>query len=124
MQTPEDICPDFPDWPNSWEGVEEDLPYGQGLLKVMRPFIEYLIAEGLSHRTIRNHMNNLWLLGGEIIRAVSLDDDYMSPPIEKLRRSVDRLGGPACRHLDSQRQEELYHATCKKLYKFMEANSK
>ena len=119
MQAPEDICPDFPEWPDSWEGVEEDVPYGEGLLAVLRPFVEHLILEGLRDRTIRNHMDNLWLLGGEIIRAISIDDNYKMPPIEKLRESVDELGGPICRHLTSPREEQSYNATCKKLHKFL-----
>ena len=39
MQTPEHICPDFPEWPERWHGVKEDIPYGQGLLDAMRPFV-------------------------------------------------------------------------------------
>jgi len=34
MNTPEDICPDFPEWPESWRGVQKDIPYGQGILNV------------------------------------------------------------------------------------------
>jgi len=26
MKTPEDICPDFPEWPQRWRGVEDDVP--------------------------------------------------------------------------------------------------
>jgi hypothetical protein len=74
MKRPEDICPDFPRWPESWMGTKEDIPFGQGLVDSMRPFVEDLIARGLSDKTIRRHMDNLWLLGGEIIRDVSMAD--------------------------------------------------
>ena len=122
MKAPEDICPDFPEWPERWRGVEQDVPYGQGILDVMRPFVMHLIAKGLKKRTIRNHMDNLWLLGGEIIRDVSEDDQYHVPPIKALRDSVYSDGGPYCRHIDSEREMNSYDATCRKLHKFLETN--
>ncbi|GEM_PF-471381 len=119
MQTPEDICPDFPEWPESWHGEKEDIPYGQGLLDAMRPFVIYLISSGLKKKTIRNHMDNLWLLGGEIIRSVSMFDRYDIPPAENLMRNVDEEGGPLCRHIHSEEHQKSYDATCRKLHKFL-----
>ena len=121
MKTPEDICPDFHEWPDRWHGVKKDIPYGQGLLDVMRPFVIHLISRGLKEMTIRNHMDNLWLLGGEIIRSVSMSDEYDIPPVENLQRNVDEEGGPYCRHLHSEAQEKSYDATCRKLHKFLAA---
>jgi len=120
MTTPEDICPDFPEWPDRWHGLAKDIPYGQGILEAMRPFVEHLIAKGLKDKTIRRHMDNLWLLGGEIIRKVNTYDQYDVPPEEMLRRSVDSEGGPSCRHLDSESAMDSYDATCRKLHKFLE----
>jgi hypothetical protein len=102
MKTPEEICPDFPEWPDRWMIVEKDKAYGQGLLDAMRPFVEHLIAMKLKKKTIRTHMDNLWLLGGEIIRSVHIYQEYNVPPIEKLRDSVDSKGGPYSQHLDSE----------------------
>ena len=121
MKTPEDIYKDFPKWPKSWMGIKEDVAYGQGILQVMRPFIERLIADGLSDKTIKRHMDNLWLLGGEIIRDVSMDEEYdkISPP-DKLRKSVGPDGGPYCRHLDSDSQMRSFDSTCRKLHRFLE----
>jgi len=51
-------------------GGEEDIPYGKGLVNEMTPFLEDLIQQGLTKKTIRKHVENLWLLGGEIIRSV------------------------------------------------------
>ena len=104
MKTPEEICPDFPEWPDRWMIVEKDKAYGQGLLDAMRPFVEHLIAMKLKKKTIRTHMDNLWLLGGEIIRSVHIYQEYNVPPIEKLRDSVDSEGGPYSQHLDSERE--------------------
>lgn len=91
MKNPEDICPDFPEWSERWHGVEEDIPYGQGLLAAMRPFVLHLIAKELTRKTIRKHMDYLWLLGGEIIRDVGMDEEYDIPPEEKLRQSVESV---------------------------------
>jgi len=121
MQTPEDICADFPEWPDWWCGVKEDIRYGQGLIDAMRPFVVHLMSRGLKEKTIRNHMDNLWLLGGEIIRSVSTFDEYGIPPEENLRRSVDEEGGPYCRHLHSEAHQTSYDATCRKLHKFLKA---
>ncbi|MCK4302976.1 MAG: hypothetical protein KAY24_01920 [Candidatus Eisenbacteria sp.] len=84
MKAPEDICPDFPEWPDSWQGAKRDLAYGEGLLGVMIPFVVHLIAKGLTRKTIKNHMDYLWLLGGEIIRDVGLHNEYDVAPLTKL----------------------------------------
>ena len=34
------VCPDFDEWPDSWEGVPEDLNYGRELLAIFEPFCE------------------------------------------------------------------------------------
>ena len=119
METPEDICPDFPEWPDRWHGVGRDIPYGQGILDEMRPFVVHLISRGLKEKTIRKHMDNLWLLGGEIIRSVSTFDEYEVPPAENLRRNVDEEGGACCRHLHSEAAQLSYDGTCRKLHKFL-----
>ena len=119
----EDICPDFPEWPDRWAGVRRDIPYGQGILDAMRPFVIHLIARGLKEKTIRKHIDNLWLLGGEIIRIVAMFGDYDAPPGESLRQNVDEGGGPYCRHLHSESQEQSYDATCRMLHKFLEART-
>ena len=121
-KTPDDICPDFPEWPSRWMGVERDLAYGRDLLEAMRPFVEDLIARGLKSRTIRNHMDNLWLLGGEIIRNVSTRHEYDIPPIQKIREMVGPDGGPYCQHLFSEREWVSYDRTCRRLAAFLGHN--
>jgi hypothetical protein len=120
MKKPEDIFPDFTGWPERWRGSKRDVPYGEGLLDVMRSFILQLISKGLKKKTIRIHMDNLWLLGGEVIRDVYENDQYDVPPLKKLRESVDSSGGPYCRHIDSEPAMNSFDATCRKLHKFLE----
>lgn len=63
---------------------EIDLPPGESLVGRFQPFIEHLASSGLSRQTVRRHGDNLWLLGGEIIRQLHED-----PSLRKVR--VDRL---------------------------------
>jgi len=90
----------------------------------MRPFIEALLAEGGSDRTIQKHIGNLWLLGGELIRAVSMDEAYAKiAPADKLWKSLGPDDGPLCRHINSDSAQRSFDATCRKLYRFLK-NSK
>ena len=117
-----DICTDFEEWPSRWMGIDEDLVYGKKLLEEMRPFAAHLISSGLSKKTIDKHLENLWLLGGEIIRDISLEDKYHLPACDALEGSVDKYGGMYCRHLDSEGQQRSYDSTCKKLAKFLDGS--
>jgi len=54
-------------------GLEKDLPPGEALVVCFRPFIEDLASSNLSPKTIRRHVDNLWVLGGEIIRDLHYD---------------------------------------------------
>ena len=50
-------------WPASWAGLKAAEAPGRRLLDELRPFIAYLIAEGLSTNTVRRHLDNLWAIG-------------------------------------------------------------
>lgn len=117
----ETLSPDFEDWPHRWMGVKEDLAYGKKLLEEFRPFAEYLSSSGLSDKTIKKHLTNLWLLGGELIRKVSDDEEYNIPSRKLLSDSIDSYGGPYCRHLHSEDEEKSFDSTCKKLYKYLKS---
>ena len=119
MTTPEDICPDFPEWPERWRSVRRDIPYGQALLAIMRPFATHLIATRLAKKTIRKHMDNLWLLGGEVIRRVSDNDQYDVSPLAALLACIDSSCGPYCQHIHSERACDSFDATCRKFYEFL-----
>ena len=71
-------CPDLAAWPASWCGAERDVIPGQQIVAVFTPFLLELLAQGLSRKTRNLHRDNLWLLGGEIIRDIN--------EIPKLRR--------------------------------------
>jgi hypothetical protein len=106
-------------------GMDEDVPYGKGIVEAMRPFIEALLDEGLSDRIIQKHTGNLWLLGGEIIREVSVGEEYDEiAPADKLRESIGPDDGPLCRHITSEGEQRSFDATCGKLRRFLEKRHK
>jgi hypothetical protein len=45
-------------------GEEKDLPPERRLVEFFTPFLLHLVESGLSKRTIQNHVDNIWVLGG------------------------------------------------------------
>lgn len=107
-------------------GTDEDLAIGEALLGLFTPFIESLIKDGLSVKTITNHMGNLSVLGGEIIRRLNdVDEENRKlTPRKLLVEYIDDKGGPLVDHWNPNDSIEEAHlksfdATCRKLYKFI-----
>ncbi|MGA3237449.1 MAG: hypothetical protein ABSG03_14200 [Bryobacteraceae bacterium] len=113
------FCQDLANWPRSWMGLEKDLPPGEALIECFRPFIEHLAAKGLANATIRQHVDNLWAVGGEIIRDLHYDSSLRRKPADQLLRSaVHQFGGPAV-HNASEEQQRSVNATCRQLHRFL-----
>ena len=112
--------PDLDEWPEIWMGVEEDLVYGQKLLPWFAGFLQAFYAEKLSRKTFSQYRDNLWLLGGTIIRKVSLYDEYLDDPLEKLRESVAD-DGILPDHYDQITQAELnaFERMCRRFEKYL-----
>ncbi len=116
---------DFYEWPEAWMGFDEDLITGASILKGFTLFIKNLVDEGISKRTIKNHMENLWVLGSEIIRGVHFDEGQRKlTPKELLLEYVSEAGGPYVHQWDPNDKTEKtkiisYDATCRKLYNFI-----
>lgn len=107
-------------WPRAWQIDDADERYGEGLLKELRPFVRHLVeTEELSRFTLRRHLNNLWLLGGQLISLINTyDEDRKRSPAALLDRNICAEGGPSTRHIDSNTAQRQYDATCKKLHSF------
>lgn len=107
------------EWPNTWQIDEPDLPYGEGLLELFKPFVTHLITvEQLSTSSINRHLGYLFLLGGELISHINFfEEDRRLPPAKLLEQSIFEDGGPLCRHVADYQQAQ-YDATCRKLYAF------
>ena len=100
-------------------GLEKDLPPGEGLVACLRPFIEHLAASGLSPKTIRQHVDNLWSLGGEIIRDLHYDPSLRKVMADRLlRNAFHEYGGPSV-HNASEEAQRSFDSTCRKLHRFL-----
>jgi hypothetical protein len=100
-------------------GLEQDLPPGEQLLALLRPFIQHLASSGLSPRTIRRHVDNLWLLGGEIIRDLHYDPSLRKVAAERLLRDVIHEDGGPLIHNGSEEDQRSFDSTCRKLHRFL-----
>lgn len=100
-------------------GLEKDLPPGEQILASLRPFTEHLAASALSPRTIRRHIDNLWVLGGEIIRDLHYDPSLRKLAGDRLLRDlVHEDGGPLI-HNGSEEEQRSFDSTCRKLHRFL-----
>ena len=112
-------CGDLDRWPRSWMGLEKDLPPGEQLLVCLRPFIEQLASSTLSPKTIRRHVDNLWMLGGEIIRDLHYDPSLRKVAVERILRDVVYEDGGPLVHNGSEEEQRSFDSTCRKLHRFL-----
>lgn len=107
------------EWPQSWAGADEDEPVGRSLTAVLRPFMRLLQHDKLSPRTLRRHLDNLWLIGGEVIRRLNYEPALRTkPPIELLLDAVAAGEAPFVDDLTEAEQAAL-DATARKLLHFL-----
>ena len=74
-------------------GFVEDLPPDEKLLDCFRPFLHYLIHLQLSRKTICKHVDNLCVLGGEIIRDLHETPSRRKLPIPQVLFDAVQNGG-------------------------------
>ena len=100
--------------------MEKDLLPGAKLVACFRPFLEELVASGFSPKTIQKHVDNLWALGGEIIRDLHENPSLRRKDIEQiLADRIDDEGGPLVYAMESEEdQQRSFDSTCKKLHRF------
>ena len=111
------------EWPQSWSISPDDIPIGAGLRDIMLEFVRAMADSGLSYRTIRRHVDNLWLLGGELISDVNLDSDPpRAKPKELIVDAIEGEGGPLLRHA-SEAGQASFDSTCSKFFKYLARES-
>jgi len=72
-----------------------------------------------TRKTVHKHIDNLWLLGGEVIRDLNEDGKLRKIPMEQLLLTVlDVDGGPLI-HNGSEYEQRSFDSTCRKLYRFL-----
>ncbi len=107
------------EWPKSWAGVEDDVRLGLGLVASMRPFLTYLFEHDLSGKTLRRHFSSLWVIGGEIIRAVNDDDSLRKQPPHQLLLDAIEHGQAPLVYGVSKEDQRSFDATARKLLRFL-----
>jgi hypothetical protein len=113
------LFPDIDEWPDSWAGLEYDIPVGKRILNEFKAFLNQQKTR-LTKKTLKDYGNYLWALGGEIIRDTSwnekkvqdLDDDF-------ILNYVDECGGPYWRHATNEKDHDRYHSICRRFYKYL-----
>jgi hypothetical protein len=117
-------CPDLATWAASWCGEERDVIPGEQIVAVFTPFLLDLLAQGLSRKTRNLHRDNLWLLGGEIIRDLNDTPKLRKRPVAKLiRQAIANDEGPLIHGGFSEQEQRSFDSTCKKLNRFLAARA-
>ncbi len=113
-------CPDLSTWPSSWCGEARDVIPGEQIVAVFTPFLLDLLAQGLSHKTRNLHRDNLWLLGGEIIRDINETPKLRWRSARELvMQVVADDEGPLIHGGASEQAQRSFDSTCKKLNRFL-----
>ena len=110
-------------WPSSWAGDDEDEPVGRGLVAILRLFITDIHEQGFAAGTIRRHLDNLWLIGGEVIREINAEPTLRrKEPRSLLLRAIQDGQAPLVRNLTEKEQASV-DATARKLLKFLASSN-
>ena len=118
------LVPDLADWPRSWRYEERDVLPGEQIVVCFSLFLLHLLGQGLSRKTLRKQRDNLWRLGGELIRALQEDGRLRKLSMDTLVRTVvGNDGGPLLSHGDSEETQASFDSTCRKLAQFLAIHS-
>jgi len=92
------------------------------MVECVKPFLRELLALHLSRKTLRRHRDNIWALGGEIIRRSQIDSGLRRRPIEQVILDlIGDNGGPLLSHGQSEAEQRSFDVTCRKLFRFLTA---
>jgi hypothetical protein len=115
-------CPDLPNWAHSWCIESRDVVLGEEIVALFKPFLIHLLRRNLTRRIFRRHRDNLWTLGGEIIRSANLKPASRTCSAAALiREAVSGNCGPlifGC-IAEQEQQQQSFDSTCRLLHRFM-----
>jgi len=106
-------------WSKSWAGSAADIPVGEGLVAELRPFIRHLYERGLSPKTIRRHLDNTWVIGGEIVRQVVQEPNHRNTHPRQLLLDAIGLGEAPLAWGASETEQRSFDATARQLLRFL-----
>lgn len=92
------------------------------LVEYFKPFLRDLLAQPLSRTTLRRHRDNIWVLGGEVIRRLQMDSGLRRMPVEQVVLDlIGEDGGPLLSHQQSEAEQRAFDATCRRFFRFLTA---
>lgn len=100
-------------------GDQRDILPGRTLVECFTPFLLQLAAAGLSKKTVQKHIDNLWILGGEIIRDLQETPKLRKKPLNELIDALLESDGPLIYHCESEEQQRSFESTCRKLRRYL-----
>ena len=116
-------CPDLDQWPARWAYEARDIPPGLRIVQCFKPFLRDMLARPLSRKTKHLHRDNIWVLGGEVIRRLQIDGGLRRRPVEQVVLDlIGDDGGPLLSQGQSEAEQRSFDATCRKLFRFLAAH--
>ena len=101
---------------------QADRAIGKAIVTVLTPFIEHLINQDLTKRTVKRHADNLWALGGEIITDINWNESLSKQSAKILvSNAIDTEGGPLLHNPLDPDDQKRFDSTCRKLHRFLSA---
>ena len=98
------------------------MPVGQKIVQLLTPFLLHLLDQGLAKATVSWHRDNLWSLGGELIRRRYDNDELARQDVkDAIGQLIGRDGGPLMWPRITEAEQDSLDATCRKLNRFMRA---
>jgi len=93
---------------------------GQQIVALFTPFLLHLLDQGLAKATVRRHRDNLWELGGELIRRRYDDKNLARHDVaEAIEQLIEGDGGPLIWPRITEAEQDSLDTTCRKLDRFM-----
>ena len=103
-----------------WQYDVADLAPGVAIVAIFEPFLLDMLRGKSSKTSFNRHRDNLWLVGGELIRLRHDRTDLRRMRIERLiRLLVEEDGGPLIWPRISETEQNAIDVTCRKLYRFL-----
>ena len=100
-------------------GDDRDLVPGQKIVQCLTPFLFHLAGSGLTKKTVQKHVDNLLVLGGEIIRDLQNTPKLRTKPVSEIIDTLLENDGPLLYHRDSEEQQRSFESTCRKLRRYL-----
>ena len=113
---------DIDDWPKTWAYSSKDIDYGKEIVELFVPFLNSLKQSKFSKKTINEHIDNLWALGGFLIKQINYNEEYRNKtPLLLIPRYIDSYDGPTIQDF-SESEQESFDKTCSKYYRYLVVN--